>query len=127
MPAAFVLTIANVGMVAANLVAIGSGLELITGLAWVWFLLPVALALWYITVYQDFNSIKKVFLVMSLAFLTYMVTAVLSKPDWGAMLTNTLVPRLDFDLASISGAVAILGATISPYTLFWQVQGEKEE
>lgn len=126
-PAALVLTIANVGMVAANLVAIGSGLELITGLAWVWFLLPVALALWYITVYQDFNSIKKVFLVMSLAFLTYVVTAVLSKPDWGAVLTNTLVPRLDFDLASISGAVAILGATISPYTLFWQVQGEKEE
>lgn len=126
-PAALVLTVANVGMVAANLVAIGSGLELITGLGWVWFILPVALALWYITVYQDFNSIKKVFLVMSLAFLTYAVTAVLSKPDWGAVLFNTLVPQVNLDLASISGAVALLGATISPYTLFWQVQGEKEE
>jgi len=34
---------------------------------------------------------------------------------------------VDFGFASISTAVALLGATISPYTIFWQVQREKEE
>jgi len=34
---------------------------------------------------------------------------------------------VDLGFASISSAVALLGATISPYTMFWQVQGEKEE
>jgi Mn2+/Fe2+ NRAMP family transporter len=34
---------------------------------------------------------------------------------------------VDIGFASISTAVALLGATISPYTIFWQVQGEKEE
>jgi Mn2+/Fe2+ NRAMP family transporter len=33
----------------------------------------------------------------------------------------------DCNFASISAAVALLGATISPYNIFWQVQGEKEE
>jgi Mn2+/Fe2+ NRAMP family transporter len=43
------------------------------------------------------------------------------------VLSNTFIPHLDFGFGSISAAVALLGATVSPYTMFWQVQGEKEE
>lgn len=125
--AALVLVVANVALIAADLVAIGSGLELLTHISWVWFVLPVAAVLWYLTVYSNFDMIKKVFIVMSLAFVAYLVTALLAHPDWGAVLANTLIPHIDFSFASISSAVALLGATISPYNLFWQVQGEKEE
>jgi NRAMP (natural resistance-associated macrophage protein)-like metal ion transporter len=126
-PAALLLIVANVSLIAADLVAISTGLELITGLWWAWFTAPVALALWYITVYQNFDAIKKIFLAMSMVFVAYVITAFVSKPDWGAVLINTFVPHVDFGFASISTAVALLGATISPYTIFWQVQGEKEE
>jgi NRAMP (natural resistance-associated macrophage protein)-like metal ion transporter len=126
-PASLILIIANVALVAADLVAIGSGLELITGLAWFWFVVPVAVSLWYLTVFRNFETIKKIFIVMSLAFVTYIVTAVLSGANWQAVLIQSFVPQLTFSFASISSAVALLGATISPYTMFWQVQGEKEE
>lgn len=126
-PAALILMVANVALIGSDLVAIGSGLELVTGLSWVWFVIPVAVGLWYVTVFQNFDAIKKVFMVMSLAFITYLITGFLSKPNWGEALTNTFVPHLDFGFASISSAVGLLGATISPYTMFWQVQGEKEE
>lgn len=126
-PAALLLIIANCALIAADLVAISTGLELITGLRWVWFAAPVALSLWYITVYQNFDAIKKIFLAMSMVFVAYVITAFFSKPDWSALLTNTFVPHVDLGFASISTAVALLGATISPYTIFWQVQGEKEE
>jgi NRAMP (natural resistance-associated macrophage protein)-like metal ion transporter len=126
-PAALLLIVANIALIAADLVAISTGLELITGLRWAWFAAPVALVLWYVTVYQNFDAIKKIFLVMSMVFVAYTITAFFSKPDWGAVLTNTFVPHVDFGFASISTAVALLGATISPYTIFWQVQGEKEE
>jgi Mn2+/Fe2+ NRAMP family transporter len=125
--AALILILANVGLVAADLVAVGSGLELLTGVPWIWFIVPVAVLLWYITVYQSFDVIKRIFLVMSLAFVTYIVTAIMARPDWGAVLGNTFIPHLDFGFSSISAAVALLGATVSPYTMFWQVQGEKEE
>ncbi|MGI8587670.1 MAG: NRAMP family divalent metal transporter [Chloroflexia bacterium] len=126
-PAAAILVVANLALIAADLVAVGSGLELIVGLRWVWFVVPVAALLWYITVYQNFDAIKKIFLVLSLAFVSYLITAVLSKPDWGTVVSSTFIPQLDFSFVSISAAVALLGATISPYSMFWQVQGEKEE
>lgn len=125
--ASLVLIIANVALIAGNLVAIGSGLELITGISWVWFVVPVAIFLWYITVYRNFEALKKIFIVMSLAFVTYFITAIFSGAHWADVLINTFVPRVSFNFASISAAVALLGATISPYTIFWQVQGEKEQ
>jgi NRAMP (natural resistance-associated macrophage protein)-like metal ion transporter len=126
-PASLILIVANIALIAADLVAIGSGLELITGLSWVWFVIPVGIILWYLTVYRNFEAIKKTFIVMSLVFVAYFITAIFSHPNWGEVLINTFVPHLDFSFISISSAVALLGATISPYDMFWQVQGEKEE
>ena len=125
--AAAALVIGNVALIAADLVAIGSGMSLITGLNWIWFIAPAALLLWYVTLYQDYEKIKRIFLALSLVFVTYLITAVLSKPDWGTVLSNTVIPHLDFGFAGISAAVALLGATISPYQLVWQAHGETEE
>ena len=125
--AAIVLIVANAALIAADLVAIGSGFELLTHINWVWFIVPVATILWYLTVYRNFELLKKVFIVMSLAFVTYIVTAILARPNWGSVFLSTFVPHLSFDFSSISSAVALLGATFSPYSMFWQVQGEKEE
>lgn len=121
------LILTNVALIAADLVAIGSGLELITKASWVWFVVPVAAIIWYITVYRNFESIKKIFTVLSLVFVAYIITAIFSKANWGAVLVNTFVPHISPGFASISSAVALLGATFSPYSMFWQVQGEKEQ
>ncbi|GCE28882.1 hypothetical protein KDA_43660 [Dictyobacter alpinus] len=125
--AAMVLIVANLSLITADLVAVGSGLELITGIHWIWFVVPVAALIWYFTVFRDFEALKKIFIIMSLAFIVYAFTAILSHPNWGTVLYNTFVPHVDFNFGSISAAVALLGATISPYNIFWQVQGEKEE
>ena len=126
-PASLILIVANIALIAADLVAIGSGLELITGLSWVWFIIPVSIILWYLVIYRNFETIKKIFIVMSLVFVVYIITAIFSHPNWGEVLINTFVPHLDFSFVTISTAVALLGATISPYNIFWQVQGEKEQ
>jgi NRAMP (natural resistance-associated macrophage protein)-like metal ion transporter len=126
-PASLILVVANLALIAADLVAIGSGLSLITGVSWVWFVVPVAGILWYFTVYRTFETIKKIFIIMSLAFVSYFLTAFFTHANVRAVLIGTFVPHVDFRFASISSAVALLGATISPYTMFWQVQGEKEE
>ena len=112
-PAALILIVANVALIAADLVAISTGLELITGLRWAWFAAPVALGLLYLTVYQNFRAIEIIFLAMSMVFVAYVLTAFFSKPDWGAVLTNTFVPHVNYGFASISTAVALMGATIS--------------
>ena len=125
--AVLILVIANVALIAGDLVAIGSGLEMITGLSWAWFVIPVAALLWCLTVYRSFESILKLFSILSLAFVTYLVTALFSDPKWGVVLLRTFVPQVSFDFSSLSAAVALLGATISPYSMFWQAHGEKEQ
>lgn len=126
-PASLLLLIANGALIAADLAAIGSGLQLITRINWAWFVVPVAFLLWYLTVYQSFGMIKKIFLGMSLAFVAYIITGIFSGANWGAVLKDTFVPQISLGFAGMSSAVAMLGATVSPYTMFWQVQGEKEE
>ena len=126
-PATLLLLVANLGLITADLVAVGTGLELLTGIAWEWFVVPVAAMLWYVTVYKSFNTIKKVFIALSLAFAAYLITGIISGADWGAVLHNTFVPQISLDFAGISAAVALLGATVSPYTMFWQVEGEREQ
>jgi NRAMP (natural resistance-associated macrophage protein)-like metal ion transporter len=125
--ASLLLIISNIALIAADLAAIGSGFELITGLSWLWFVAPSALVLWYLTVYRSFEAFKKIFLTMSFVFVVYVLTSFFTHANWGAVLLHTFVPQLGFDFTSISSAVALLGATISPYSMFWQAQAEIEE
>ncbi|HEV2403836.1 MAG TPA: divalent metal cation transporter [Ktedonobacterales bacterium] len=127
LPAALILIVANAALIAADLTAIGSGMQLLTGVAWQWFTVPAAVFLWYITVYQNFGVIKRVFVAMSLVFVAYLVTGIISGANWGAVLRATVIPHISLGFAGISTAVALLGATVSPYTMFWQVQGEREQ
>ena len=126
-PAVLALLIANIALITADLVAISSGLEILTHIAWPWFVVPVALVLWYLVLYSNFNILKRIFAVFSLVFVVYIITGILAHPNWGDVLFHTFVPHLSLGFASVSSAVALLGATISPYNMFWQVQGEKEE
>jgi Mn2+/Fe2+ NRAMP family transporter len=87
----------------------------------------VAAALWYLTVYRSFEAFKKIFLTMSFIFVAYILTTFFTHADWGAVLVRTFVPRLGFDFTSISSAVALLGATLSPYSMFWQATAEIEQ
>lgn len=121
------LVLSNIALIAADLSAIGSGFELITGLSWLWFVVPVAVALWYLTVYRSFEAFKKIFLTMSFVFVAYIVATFFTHATWGAVLVHTFVPQVGFDFTSISSAVALLGATISPYSMFWQSKAEIEE
>lgn len=84
--AALLLIVTNIALIAADLAAIGSGLELVTGIRWVWFVAPAGFVLWYLTVYRNFESFKKIFLTMSFVFIAYILTAFFSHANWGTFL-----------------------------------------
>ncbi|QBD82684.1 divalent metal cation transporter [Ktedonosporobacter rubrisoli] len=102
--AALLLAMSNIALLAADLVAIGSGFELITGVSWAWFVVPVTVGLWYLTVYRTFEAFKKIFLTMSFVFVAYVLTAFFTHAQWSTVLVRTFVPHLGFDFASISSA-----------------------
>jgi Mn2+/Fe2+ NRAMP family transporter len=64
---------------------------------------------------------------LALVLLSYIVSAILAKINWGEVLKNMLVPNLSFNKDSLLLICAILGTTISPYLFFWQTSQEVEE
>ena len=82
---------------------------------------PVAVVAVFLFILRFNNKIvERVFVVLSLVYLTYIVSAVLARPDWHAVAAGALVPKLDFkNTAYLVMIVGLIGTTISPYMQFF--------
>ena len=121
------LLVANGLNIAADLVAIGSGMALLhAGPTWLWALLA-GVFITLLLVIGSFARIALIFKVLCAALLTYLVVAVLVTHQWASVLAHTLVPHIQLNKAYLALLVAVLGTTISPYLFFWQSAHRLEE
>ncbi len=110
----------NVLNIAADLVAIGSGMTLLhAGPTWLWALLA-GTAVTVLVMVGSFDRVAKIFKVLCLALLVYFVVAVLSHPPIGQLLRGLLIPAVHLDKSFLTLLIAVMGTTISPYLFFWQ-------
>jgi Mn2+/Fe2+ NRAMP family transporter len=114
------LLVANALNIAADLVAIGSGMQLLhLGPTWLWALVAGVLISTLIAL-GTFARIALVFKVLCAALLSYLVVAVLVTHQWGSVLEHTFIPHVQLNKTYLALLVATLGTTISPYLFFWQ-------
>lgn len=126
-PLLFVLLIANTLNIAADLVAIGAGMNLLgTGPTWLWALIS-GVAISVLLVKGTFARIALIFKALATVLVVYVIVAVIVTNDWLRVLLYTVVPHIEFNKTYISLLVAILGTTISPYLFFWQSANRLEE
>jgi NRAMP (natural resistance-associated macrophage protein)-like metal ion transporter len=81
-----------------------------------------ALIVWALVVKGDYKSVEKIFLVASVFYIAYIITSVLSGPDWHLALTETvkLPPRsLWSDKSYVYMTIAVVGTTITPWMQFY--------
>lgn len=64
---------------------------------------------------------------LALVLFAYILSAILSHPDWGDVLKHSVVPHITFSKDQLLLICAILGTTITPYLFFWQTSQEIEE
>src|SRR6267378_6020952 len=126
-PAVLLMVIANVITMGADLLAMAAALQLLTGIKFEFWVVPLAAAMAYLTIFTDYKVLSKYLLWLVAVFATYILAAFLARPNWGDVLRNTLIPHLTLTPAYLLGAVALLGTTITPYLFFWQASGEVEE
>jgi NRAMP (natural resistance-associated macrophage protein)-like metal ion transporter len=122
-----VMIVANTLNVAADLVAIGSGMGLLhAGPAWLWALIAGA-AITALLVKDSYAKIAEVFKYLCLSLFVYLVVVVIVTHQWGHVLFDTVVPHIEINRSYLALFVAILGTTISPYMFFWQSAERLEE
>ncbi|SDP29072.1 NRAMP (natural resistance-associated macrophage protein) metal ion transporters [Nakamurella panacisegetis] len=114
------LLAANALNIAADLVAVGSGMTLLhAGPTWLWALVA-GVATTALVMFGSFARIALVFKVLCAALLVYFVVAILVHPPAGQVLRGTFVPQMQLNPTYLTLLVAVLGTTISPYLFFWQ-------
>src|SRR5882724_4086090 len=125
--ACFILLVANVFNIAADLGGMAEAAAMLTGLPAVPLLALFGIGITLITVYTSYATFARYLKWLTAVLFAYIIAAFLAHPDWPAVLRATFIPSLQWNGASVSTLVGILGTTISPYLFFWQASQEVEE
>jgi NRAMP (natural resistance-associated macrophage protein)-like metal ion transporter len=108
------LLIANAGVTVSEFVGIAAASELFGASHYI--SVPLAAVLvWFLIVKGSYKKVERVFLLMSLVFLGYIISAFLSRPDWSAVAIGMVKPEFKLEYAFLFTFVAVIGTTISPY------------
>ena len=126
-PAVLLMVVANVITMGADLLAMAAAMELLTGARFVFWVVPLAALMAYVTIFTDYRVLSKYLLWLVAIFATYILAAFLARPNWADVVRSTFVPHVSLAPEYLLGSVALLGTTITPYLFFWQASGEVEE
>ena len=108
------LLVANAGVTVSEFVGIAAACELF-GIPRLISVPFAAILIWWLVVKGSYQRVERVFLLMSLVFLSYIVSAFMSKPDWSAVAIGLVKPTFQLEYSFLFSLVAIVGTTISPY------------
>jgi Mn2+/Fe2+ NRAMP family transporter len=106
--------------VGADLAGTCAAIQLVTGVHWAWWVIPLAAFLGYALIRGSYRTITRGLLWLTPLFLLYVVTGIMVHPSWAGVLSATAIPRIGLTPTFAEAALGLLGATLSPYVFFWQ-------
>jgi NRAMP (natural resistance-associated macrophage protein)-like metal ion transporter len=78
-----------------------------------------ALAIALLVLRGNYRFVERVFLVACLFYVTYIISAFMSKPAWGEIAKATVVPHVEYSSGFILLAIGLVGTTIAPWMQFY--------
>ena len=79
----------------------------------------VGVMVWILVVKGTYKIAERIFLIFSMSLLTYVVSAIMGKPDWGSIGSAIIRPRMEVTTQSMTMVVALVGTTIAPWMQFY--------
>lgn len=122
-----ILLFANLATTVSDFAGIAAGAELF-GLSRYLVVPLLGLVIWWVIIRGSYHQVERILLILSAVFLTYVVSGVLAKPDWGAVWRNVFVPTIHLpsgklaftDTGYLTIFIAMVGTTITPWMQFYQ-------
>jgi NRAMP (natural resistance-associated macrophage protein)-like metal ion transporter len=112
------LVIANIGNTATEFAGVAGSL-MVFGVSKYISVPIVAVAVWLLVTKGNYRTAERIFLFFSFCLLSYIISAVLAKPEWGKIGTSLIRPELRFDVPYISMVLGIVGTTVAPWMQFY--------
>jgi len=112
------LLIADIGNTATEFAGIAGSLQVFGVSKYI--SVPICAALvWILVVKGDYKTSEKIFLVFSVFLLSYVISAIMAKPDWQEIGTAIIKPKLEMNENYIAMVIGIVGTTIAPWMQFY--------
>ncbi len=121
------MLIGNIFNLGADIGAMSAAAQLVLPARDWLYVIVFGLASLLLQVFVPYTSYVKYLKWLTLSLFAYVATAFFVKMSWSGVLHATLVPQLSWDMEYLTGLIAVLGTTISPYLFFWQASQEVED
>jgi Mn2+/Fe2+ NRAMP family transporter len=112
--------VTNLAVVIADIMAVSDAFSILTGLSRMFFIDATAFFVWYILVFQDYQKITRVLVILSLPLYLYVIAAVFTHPRIFALLGDIFMPRMQATPDYAENIVALFGSFLTPYIIIWQ-------
>ena len=119
--------VANIFNLGADIGAMGAAAQLLLPATTWFYILLFGIASLLLQVLVPYTSYVKYLKWLTVSLFAYVATAFFVQIPWPLVLHATFVPRLTWSKDYLTGLIAVLGTTISPYLFFWQASQEAEE
>ncbi len=123
----FLVVVANVINLGADLGAMGAALKLLIGGSQLFYVAAFGLLTVLLEVFSRYASYVSILKWLTLSLFAYVGVAFVVNMPWATVARSLFIPQITFTAAYMTVVVAILGTTISPYLFFWQAEEEVEE
>ena len=122
------VVVVNVVTIAADLQAGAAGIGLLAGVGFRWLVLPLGVALAALLLAGRYGQVVAALRWVLVGFVAFAAAAVLARPDWPRLVAGSLAPVLSLRRSELTGALALLGTTLTSYVYVWEtVQRGVEE
>ncbi len=112
------LLLSNIGNTTTELAGVAGSME-IFGVSKYISVPIVAIMVWILVVKGTYQIAERIFLIFSVSLLTYVVSALMSKPHWGEIGMAVIHPRMEMNTQSLAMVIALVGTTIAPWMQFY--------
>jgi NRAMP (natural resistance-associated macrophage protein)-like metal ion transporter len=86
-----------------------------------------AILVWILVLRGTYRQVEVIFLIACGFYVTYIISAVLAKPDWLEAAKHVVIPNLRFESGYLVTLTALVGTTIAPWQFFYLQAGFVEK
>ena len=112
------LLVADFGNTMAEFSGLAAGGE-IFGISKYIFVPVGALTVWWLVAKGTFRFVERIFLMASAFYISYVISGILARPDWGQVMVATVKPSFSFQKDYLIMLVGVVGTTIAPWMQFY--------
>lgn len=113
-----ILVVANMGTTASEFSGIATSFE-IFGISRYISVPVVAFLVWLLVLKFDYGKIEKVFFLLCLTFLSYVISGWMVDPPWEEVFRASVTPSFSWNADFLVMAIGVIGTTITPWGQFY--------